>query len=92
MKRFVLICLIPIAALLSVTGCSSKPKPNPRIATQVEENFKQRWIARRMADLQAANQVADAREARRVATDEWKQRYAATSVAQLPDATVGVTH
>ncbi|MDR1009552.1 MAG: hypothetical protein LBM04_00185 [Opitutaceae bacterium] len=82
MKRLVLICLLPAAALLSVTGCSSKPKPTPFIATEVEENFKQRWIAKRMADLQATKQAADANEARRVATGEFRQKFASTSVVQ----------
>ncbi len=91
MKRLVLICLLPAAAIISVTGCSSKPKPTPFIATEVEENFKQRWIAKRMADLQATKQAADAREARRIATDEFKQKFAATTAAQQPDATTGVT-
>lgn len=91
MKRLILISLLPVAALFSAAGCSSKPKPTPFIASEVEENFKQRWIAKRMADLQATKQADDAREARRIATDEFKQRFAATSAAQQPDATTGVT-
>ena len=85
MKRFALICLLPIFALLTFAGCSSKPKPTPYIATEVEENFKQRWIADRMAVLQSTKQVADAREARRIATEEFQQRFGATSITQQPD-------
>lgn len=82
MKRLVLISLLPVAAIFSVAGCASKPKPTPLIATEVEENFKQRWIARRMAELQASKQAADARDARRIATEEFKQKFASTSIVQ----------
>ena len=68
------------------TGCTRKPKPNPAIATEVEEGFKQRWIAKRITELTQAG-VTDAREARRQATDEFRQRYEYTSAAKKNDPT-----
>lgn len=82
MKRFVLICLLPAAAFTTLAGCSSKAKQTPYVATEVEENFKQRWIAKRVSDLQATKQAANADEARRIATEEFKQKFAATSIVQ----------
>jgi hypothetical protein len=55
----------------------------------MEEKFKQRWIAKRMSDLQAAGQAADAREARRIASEEFKQRFAYTTIAQKPNPVSG---
>ncbi|MDF9833674.1 hypothetical protein M2103_001906 [Ereboglobus sp. PH5-5] len=82
MKRFLLLCLLPLFALLPFAGCSSKPKPSPLIATEVEQNFKDRWIIARAADLVALKQAADADEAKRIATEEFGKRFAATTVAQ----------
>jgi len=83
--------LAALATLGAAAGCSSKkPKPSPRIAAEVEESFRQRWIAKRMGELQATGKAADARQARRMATDEFKQRFAYASIAQNPDPTVGV--
>ena len=92
MKRLVLICLLPVAAFLFVAGCSSKPKKSPLVATEVESNFRERWIAKRASDLVATKQVADAAEAQRIATGEFKQRFASTSVIQREkDAEAGAT-
>jgi hypothetical protein len=96
MKRLVITGLLTLAALATLAvapGCSSKSKSksSPRIASEVEESFRQRWIAKRMGELQASGKAADARQARRMATDEFKQRFAFTSIAQNPDPTIGVT-
>ena len=93
MKRLLTIGLLLFAAfttLVAATGCSSKPRPSPRVAAEVEESFRQRWIAKRMAELQASGKAVDARQARRMATDEFKLRFAFTSIAQNPDPTIGV--
>jgi len=93
MKRLVITGLLALAAfgtLAATSGCSSKPRPSPRVAAEVEEAFRQRWIAKRMGELQASGKAADARQSRRMATDEFKQRFAFTSIAQNPDPTVGV--
>jgi len=92
MKRLVIIGLMALASfatLATVSGCSSKPKQSPRVAEQVEDSFRQRWIAQRMGQLQASGQATDARQARRMATDEFKLRYPNLSIAQNPDATLG---
>jgi len=93
MKRLLITGLFALAALTTlaaVAGCSSKPKPSPRVASEVEESFRQRWIAKRMGELQTAGQAADARQARRMATDEFKLRFPSLSIAQNPDPTIGV--
>lgn len=82
MNRFSFLCL---ASILALTACSSKPKPNPAMATEVEEAFKARWIAKRMNELTQSG-VTDAREARRQAAEEFKQRYEFTNAAQKPDS------
>lgn len=94
MKRLFIIGIMTLAAftmLAAASGCSSKPKPSPRVASEVEESFRQRWIAKRMGELQTSGQAADARQARRMATDEFKQRFPSLSIAQNPDPTIGVT-
>jgi len=92
MKRLVITGLMALAALapLATTpGCSSKPKPSPRVAEGVEESFRQRWISKRMAELQAGGRAIDPRQARRMATDEFKLRFPALSIAQNPAPTPG---
>ena len=94
MKRlFIIGCmaLATLATLAVAPGCSSKPRPSPRIAEGVEESFRQRWIAKRMGELQASGKATDARQARRMATEEFKLRFPALSIAQNPDPTIGVT-
>ena len=85
MNRFSFLCL---AAILALTACSSKPKPNPAMATEVEEAFKARWIAKRINELTQAG-VTDPREARRQATEEFRQRYEFTNAAQKADPVSG---
>jgi len=83
LRIFCLLCVFGFSF-----GCSNKPKPDPRIATEVEESFKQRWIAKRISELTQAG-VNDAREARRRATEEFKQKYVYTSAAQKADPVGG---
>ncbi len=64
-------------------GCHHHAKANKALATDAEETFKQRWIAKRMTDLQASG-VSDAREARRKATDEFYQKYPYLTISQHP--------
>jgi hypothetical protein len=85
MNRFSFLCL---ASILALTACSSKPKPNPAMATEVEQAFKARWIAKRIGELTQAG-VNDPREARRQATEEFKQRYEFTNAAQKADPVGG---
>lgn len=75
-KRLLLSC-VAVAALFSA-GChffgkSRKPKENPAIATQVEIEFHQRWMAKRVGDLTAQG-VAPA-AAQEQAQKEYDQRF-----------------
>ncbi|ATC63876.1 hypothetical protein CMV30_07900 [Nibricoccus aquaticus] len=82
MNRFSFLSLVAVLALSA--ACSSKPKPNPAMATEIEDAFKQRWIAKRMNELSQAG-VTDPRDARRQATEEFKQRYEYTNAAKKAD-------
>jgi hypothetical protein len=83
MNRLRLLCFVSVLALSA--GCSSNPEPKP--ATAVEEEFKQRWLARRINELTQSG--ADTREARRQAAEEFKQRYEYTNAAQKTDPVNG---
>jgi hypothetical protein len=83
MNRFSFLCLVSVLALSS--GCSSRPEPKP--ATAVEEEFKQRWLARRINELTQTG--TDPREARRLAAEEFRQRFEFTSAAQTIDPVTG---
>lgn len=84
MKRICLILPLLVVALLS--GCSSRNKP---IAGDVEESMKTRWVARRMAELQTTG--TEAREARRIAVEEFKQKFEYTQAAKKVDPLAGVS-
>jgi hypothetical protein len=80
---FVVLCF---AVLLG--GCFGRNKPSPTIAAEVEEAFKQRWIAKRMAELQASG-VSDPRQARLQATEEFRKKYEYINSARVPDPVAG---
>lgn len=85
MNRIPLLLLaILCAGLFTSAGClwSKKPKQNPSIPTDVEESFKQRWIARRMAELSASGEAPDGRAARDQAMREFAEKYEYTSAAK----------
>ncbi|MFT3868378.1 MAG: hypothetical protein QM715_07760 [Nibricoccus sp.] len=74
-----------LAALtLSSSGCFSFTKHKP-IAGEVEESFKNRWIAKRMSELQTTGKATDPREARAIALEEFKKKYEYTAVSKKPD-------
>ena len=75
-------CLILCA--LCFSGCFNIRTPKP-IAGNVEESLKNRWIAKRMGELQASGKASDARTARAMAWEEFKKTYSYTKVAQKPD-------
>ncbi len=83
MNRFRFLCFISVLALSA--GCSSHPELKP--ATAVEEEFKQRWLARRINELTQTG--ADPRDARRQAAEEFRQRYEYTTAAQKIDPVTG---
>ena len=75
-------------ALLSVnlfTGCifskkSAKPKDNPAIATELEENFKVRWVEKRSGELVTQGLTPEAAKAQ--ANEEFRVHYGYTHAAQ----------
>jgi hypothetical protein len=79
-----------LAALALTPGCFHRTKNSGAIATQTEEELKQRWVAKRMSELQAGG-VADPREARRQAVEEFRKKYEYAGVAQAPDRVGGGT-
>jgi hypothetical protein len=91
MKRSSLVITVLLAAL-PCAGCShipfigkkkqttTKQKLNPRVATEVEKDFESRWVEKRSAELVSQGQPEDA--ARTQAVGEFKQKFAATSIAQ----------
>jgi len=85
--------LFILCACLVVGGCFNVRTPKP-IAGEVEESFRNRWVAKRMTELQTSGTTPDAREARGIAMEEFKKQYPFTAVAQKPDpmATSGAAH
>jgi hypothetical protein len=83
MNRLRFLCFISVLALSA--GCTSNPERKP--ATAVEEEFKQRWLARRINELTQTG--ADPRDARRQAAEEFRQRYEYTNAAQSTDPVTG---
>ena len=84
-------CWVLLSLAVVFGGCLHRSKtPTPEIAADVEESFKQRWIAKRMAELQASG-VTEAREARRQATEEFRKKYEYIKSAQTPDRVGGPT-
>lgn len=83
MKRALLCSLV--LTMVCLTGClgfgskNKKPKESNAIATEVEEEFKQRWIEKRGAELMAKGISPDI--ARAQAIEEFRLNYGYTSVA-----------
>jgi hypothetical protein len=90
MKRPPLIVAAAFAVLLSA-GCSHIPfigkktpqdssKIGPRVATDSERDFKQRWVDKRASELISQGLAPDG--ARRQAIAEFDQKFSATHVAK----------
>ena len=88
MKRrcFLLLSLLLIGAAFS--GCANNSK-TPAITHDVEDSFRARWVAKRQAEILAAGQVTDPREARVIAADEFRKKYEYTGAAQKGDPVKG---
>ena len=72
-------------ALALATGCffskkSAKPKDSGSIATEVEEDFRQRWVSKRAGELVAGGKTAEA--ARTEAEAEFRERFEFTKAGQ----------
>ena len=83
MIRRLLLTLLTTAAVFS-GGCTlfkkSSKKPNVGLAGEVDADFKVRWVDKRVAELVAAGQTADA--ARAQANLEFREHYSYTGAAQ----------
>ena len=83
MKR-VLLCSLVLTAVC-LTGClgfgskNKKPKESKAIASQVDEEFKQRWIEKRAGELMTRGVSPDI--ARGQAIEEFRLNYGYTSAA-----------
>jgi hypothetical protein len=87
MKRCLLWILLSFAVF--GVGCRHRTKvESNHIAADTEEAFKQRWIAKRMSELQAAG-VTDGREARRQATEEFRKKYEFINASKSPNPVGG---
>ena len=83
MKRRLFFALL--VAVPFLTGCSllkrnPKPKENPAIAADTDENFRLRFVEKRTSELVAGGVAPQA--ARTQATEEFKVRYGYTSSAK----------
>jgi hypothetical protein len=76
--------LLPIlCAVIGLNGCHShKPKPNPAVATEVEEEFKQRWVDQRVRDYLAQGKFKTDADARQQATTDFYLEYPYSTLAQ----------
>ena len=77
LKSLLVLCAAAIATF-SVTGCNlfrknKKPKENPAIASEVEADFRQRWVDHRVAELVAKGTEATA--ARAEAEADFRAKY-----------------
>lgn len=78
-RRFIFTALACVVTLTS--GCtlfrkSSKPKESSAISSEIEENFRRRWVDNRIAELVAQGMAAEA--ARPQAEREFRERFGFT--------------
>jgi hypothetical protein len=58
------------------------PKQSPLVSTEVELEFRQRWVDKRAGDLVAQGMLADAAHAQ--ALSEFRQKFSYTHAATMP--------
>jgi PBP1b-binding outer membrane lipoprotein LpoB len=77
-----------LAGAIALSGCHSshKPKPNPAVATEVEQEFMQRWVDQRVHDYLAQGKFNTDAAARAQATNDFYQQYPYTTLAQKAGA------
>ncbi len=81
---------LALCALLLCSGCHlfrKKPppdraKPSSHVATEVEVEFRQRWMDKRVGELTGQGMTQDAARAQALA--EFRAKYSATKAAQMP--------
>lgn len=87
MKRSLSLSVAILLAALATSGCHffskdkkpAKPKENPALATATEQEFKQRWVDRRVAELVAKGTAPEAAHAQ--ADAEFREHYSFTHAA-----------
>jgi len=69
--------LLLLTVPLSLSGClgSKKKKESAFPAAELEEGFKERWVTKRVGELLQAGAAPDGLQARRIALQEFKDRY-----------------
>jgi hypothetical protein len=77
-----------LAGAIALTGChrSHKPKPNPAVATEVEQEFMQRWVDQRTHDYITQGKFTTDTQARAQATKDFYQQYPYTTLAEKAGA------
>ena len=70
---FVLTLLVAFTAGCNLFRKNKKPKENPNIAAQVEADFRERWVDRRVEELGGTG--IDSAAARTQALSEFEERY-----------------
>lgn len=75
--RHLPLLLVLLFTPFAVSGClgSKKTKDSPYPAAELEEGFKERWVTRRVGELLQAGTATDGLQARRIALQEFKDRY-----------------
>lgn len=78
-SRCILVCLVILLSFSS--GCAGfrKKAEQKSVTTVVEENFKQRWVEKRSAELAGQGMAQD--EASRQALVEFRNKYEFTAAA-----------
>jgi hypothetical protein len=80
MKRLLpFLLLLPVALAAGCSHKTKKPKENPALASEVEDNFKQRWVEKRANELMGLGLRPDL--ARQQALEEYRVRYQYTHSA-----------
>ncbi len=77
MTTRLLTLLLLLAVPVSLSGClgSRKNKESPHPAAELEETFKERWVTKRVGEILQAGGAADGLQARRIALQEFQERY-----------------
>ena len=78
-----------LAGALALSGChrSHKPKPNPAVATEVEQEFMGRWVDQRVHDYLIQGKFTTDAQARAQATTDFYQQYPDTTLAEKAGVT-----
>ncbi len=56
-------------------GCSGPDKSSRVLASELEEEFKERWVSQRVGELIASGAASDGLQARRMALQEFSERF-----------------